>query len=76
MAIIQQKKGSACSLTNISTPGAVTEEGKRNTQHGTDVHKKNKRCNNGGTTRQRNLHTIEKHGSNQHAIKVNLSLIF
>ena len=48
----------------------------RNTQHGTDVHKKNKRCNNGGTTRQRSLYTIEKHGSNQHAIKVNLSLIF
>ena len=60
----------------LSTPGAVTEEGKRNTQHGTDVHKKNKRCNNGGTTRQRSLYTIEKHGSNQHAIKVNLSLIF
>ena len=38
--------------------------------------RKNKRCNNGGTTRQRSLHTIEKHGSNQHAIKVNLSLIF
>ena len=32
-------------------------------------------CNNGGTTRQRILHIIEKHGRNQHAIKVNLSLI-
>ena len=36
---------------------------------------KNKRCNNGGTTRQRILHTIEKHGRSQHAIMVNLSLI-
>ena len=76
MAIIQQKKGSACFLTYIINPGAVTEEGERNTQHGTDAHIKNKRCNYGGTTRQRILHTIEKHGRNQHAIKVNLSLIF
>ena len=61
MVIIQQKKGSVC-----STPGVVTEEGERILNTG---------LNNGGTIRQRSLHTIEKHGSNQHAIKVNLSLI-
>ena len=71
-----KRRGLHVLLPILSTPGAVTEEGERNTQHGTDAHKKNKRCNNGGTTRQRILHTIEKHGRNQHAIKVNLSLIF
>ena len=65
MAIIQQKEG-VCMFSNpiLSTPGAVTEEGERNTQHGTDVHKKNKRC------------QLKNIGRNQHAIKVNLSLIF
>ena len=42
----------------------------------TDAHKMNKMCCNGGTTGQGVLYSIEKHGSNQHAINVNLSLIY
>ena len=38
MAIIQQKKGSACSLTNIINSWRCYREGERNTQHGTDAH--------------------------------------
>ena len=39
MEIFQQKKGSACSLTNINDYWNYYRRRKRNTQHGTDAHK-------------------------------------
>ena len=69
------KKGFACLLTNINNYWSCYR--RRRKEHSTwdRCAYVNQRGNNGRTVRQSILHTIEKHGSNQHAIKINLSLI-